>query len=127
MSRRPCTESLRLFESHSLAGKAPEYAQTGRAPSGYGRQKALIACKAAQARDFTNRCVRRAGEIDDVERVKNSYNSMLRARVEHVLAAVKRLWGFTKVRYGGLVKSAARSFMALALANIYLARGSLMA
>lgn len=49
------------------------------------------------------------------------------ARVEHVFAVVKRLWGFTKVRYRGLAKNATRSFVALALANIYLARWRLVA
>jgi hypothetical protein len=33
--------------------------------------------------------------------------------VEHVFAVVKRLWGFTKVRYRGLAKNATRSFVAL--------------
>ncbi|WP_436296032.1 transposase, partial [Variovorax sp. LjRoot178] len=49
----------------------------------------------------------------------------VRARVEHVFAVVKRLWGFDKVRYRGLSKNATRSFVALGLANIYLARGVL--
>ena len=40
---------------------------------------------------------------------------------------VKRLWGFSKVRYRGLAKNATRAFTALALANIYLARQPLMA
>lgn len=51
----------------------------------------------------------------------------LRARVEHVFAVVKRLWGFSKVRYRGLHKNATRAFTALALANIYMSRGLLLA
>ena len=50
----------------------------------------------------------------------------MRARVEHVFAVVKRLWGLTKVRYCGLHKNATRAFTALALANIYLCRGRLL-
>ncbi len=50
----------------------------------------------------------------------------MRARVEHVFAVVKRLWGFTKVRYRGLQKNATRAFTALALANIYLCRSHLL-
>lgn len=38
-----------------------------------------------------------------------------------------RLWGFTKVRYRGLAKNATRSFVALSLANIYLACQHLVA
>ena len=41
-------------------------------------------------------------------------------------AVVKRLWGFTKVRYRGLQKNATRAFTALALANIYLCRSHLL-
>ena len=51
----------------------------------------------------------------------------MRARVEHVFAVVKRLWGFDKVRYRGLAKNATRAFVALALANIYMSRERLMA
>ncbi|WP_269765636.1 transposase [Burkholderia ubonensis] len=35
----------------------------------------------------------------------------IRARVEHVFAVVKRLWGFAKVRYRGLAKNANRAFV----------------
>lgn len=38
---------------------------------------------------------------------------------------VKRQFGFAKVRYRGLEKNATRAFVALGLANIYLARGRL--
>ena len=40
---------------------------------------------------------------------------------------VKRLWGFGKVRYRGLAKNATRSFVALGLANVYVARRVLYA
>jgi IS5 family transposase len=91
--------------------------------SAYASQGALIESKAPHARDFTNQRARRDGQVDEVERRKNRSKSRVRARVEHVFAVVKRLWGFTKVRYRGLAKNATRSFVALGLANIYLARG----
>jgi IS5 family transposase len=65
--------------------------------------------------------------VDETKRAKNRNKSKIRARVEHVFAVVKRLWGFTEVRYRGLAKNASRAFTALALANIYLARHRLMA
>ena len=55
-----------------------------------------------------------------MQRAKNRNKSRVRARLEQVFAVVKRLWGFTKVRYRGLQKNATRAFTALALANIYL-------
>ncbi len=84
--------------------------------------------KAPKARDFTNCRTRMAGgEVDEVKRRKNRNKSKIRARVEHIFAVIKRLWGFAKVRYRGLAKNAGRAFTALALANIYLSQNRLMA
>jgi transposase, IS5 family len=92
---------------------------------GLSSRSSSIASKAPRAKDFTNQRTRRAGEVDEVQRAKNRNKSRVRARVENVFAVVKRLWGFTKVRYRGLQKNATRAFTALALANIYLCRGHL--
>ena len=96
--------------------------------SAYASQKELIASKAPNAKDFTNERVRnRSGEVDEVKRSKNRNKSKIRARVEHVFGVVKRLWGFSKVRYRGLAKNATRAFTALALANLFMCRKRLMA
>ena len=94
--------------------------------SAYASQQQLIASKAPKAKDFTNQRVRKADQVDEVQRRKNRNKSRVRARVEHVFAVVKRLWGFNKVRYRGLQKNATRAFTALALANIYMCRSTLM-
>jgi IS5 family transposase len=93
--------------------------------SAYASQKDLIHSKAPAAADRTNRRVRPGSPTEELERLINRAKSKVRARVEHVFAVVKRLWGFDKVRYRGLAKNATRSFVALGLANIYLARGVL--
>jgi IS5 family transposase len=49
----------------------------------------------------------------------NAARSRVRARVEHPFHVVKRLWGFTKVRYRGLMKNTTRAYAAFALANLY--------
>ena len=91
--------------------------------SAYASQEALIRSKAPAAKDRTNRKVcKDSGILGELERIVNRIKSSTRARVEHVFAVVKRLWGFSKVRYRGLAKNATRSFVALGLANIYLAR-----
>lgn len=90
--------------------------------SAYHNQKALIASKAPHAQDFTNERTRWKGWVDEETKRKNKTKSKVRAKVEHVFAVVKRLWGFTKVRYRGLVKNTTRVFVALALANLYLTR-----
>ena len=95
--------------------------------SAYASQKTLIRGKAPKAQDFTNQRSRRGGVVDEGIRSKNRNKSKIRVKVEHVFGVVKKLWGFTKVRYLGLEKNATRAFTALALANIYLGRQRLMA
>lgn len=56
----------------------------------------------------------------------NAIRSRTRARVEHAFHVVKRLWGFNKVRYRGLVKNTVRAYAACALANLYLVRHRLV-
>src|SRR5678815_625177 len=91
----------------------------------YASQQDLIHSKAPDAADWTNQKVRKGSVTEELERMVNRVKSRVRARVEHVFAVVKRLWRFEKVRYRGLAKNATRSFVALGLANIYLARGVL--
>lgn len=93
----------------------------------YASQGKLIESKAPHALDLTNRKVRKGSVTEELERMVNRAKSRVRARVEHVFAVVKRLWGFNKVRYRGLAKNATRSFVALGLANLYLARKRLEA
>lgn len=64
--------------------------------------------------------------VNEVVRTKSRNKSKIRVRVEHVFGVVKRLWGFSKVRYRGLAKDAPRAFTVLALSNIYMARQHLM-
>lgn len=48
------------------------------------------------------------------------------ARVENPFHVVKRLWGFTKVRYRGLAKNTVRIFALFTLANLYRLRHRLV-
>ena len=84
-------------------------------------------CREVGIRYRVNRRGTRARELSPGQRRINRSRSRIRAHVEHPFNVVKRLWGFGKVRYRGLAKNATRAFTALALANIYLARGPLMA
>lgn len=68
---------------------------------------------------------RRAKALSDYERRINRSRSRHRARGEHAFHVVKRLWGFTKVRYRGLAKNTARLYTMFALANLYLVRKKL--
>jgi IS5 family transposase len=56
----------------------------------------------------------------------NRSRSRVRARGEHAFHVVKRLWGFSKVRYRGLKKNTVRAYAAFALANLYMVRRKLL-
>lgn len=93
----------------------------------YASQDKLIHAKAPLAVDLTNKTVRPGSPTEELERMVNRGKSRVRSRVEHVFAVVKKLWGFTKVRYRGLAKNGTRAFVVTALANLFLARKRLMA
>jgi transposase, IS5 family len=73
---------------------------------------------------INRRSPRRA--LSPYQRFINRRRSAARARVEHVFHVVKRLWGFSKVRYRGLAKNTARLYTTFALANLYLLRRRLL-
>jgi IS5 family transposase len=129
LTHRAVITAANVHDKHPLPDLLHGNEQRVYGDTAYASQKALIKSKAPKARDFTNQRVRnrKGGEVDEVERSKNRNKSKIRARVEHVFAVVKRLWGFDKVRYRGLAKNATRAFVALGLANIYLARQRLVA
>src|SRR5215813_740421 len=92
----------------------------------YRGQRALIRESAPKARDFTNRRYRHQGVVDEVERAKNRTKSKVRARVEHVIGVIKRVFCFTKVRYRGLKKNTHRLLVTCALANLFIVRRHLL-
>ena len=128
LAHRAVVTPANVHDKHPLPDLLHGQEQRVYGDSAYASQKDLIHSKAPQARDFTNvRTHKPGGGVDEIKRGKNRNKSKIRARVEHVFAVIKRLWGFTKVRYRGLAKNAGRAFTALALANIYLSRNRLMA
>ena len=61
--------------------------------------------------------------VDWIERTKAS----IRAKVEHPFRVIKRQFGHVKVRYRGLSKNTQQLYTLFALANLWMARGSLLA
>ena len=86
----------------------------------------MIRRKAPRARDFTNRRYRQRGVVNPVERAKNRTKSKVRAKVEHAIGVIKRVFGFAKVRYRGLKKNEHRLVVTSALANLFMARRQLL-
>jgi transposase, IS5 family len=90
--------------------------------------------------DQTKRAARRAGvywavldkakrnkKLSATQRKRNKKHASVRAKVEHVFRIVKCQFGYRKARYKGLDKNAAQVFSLMALANLYQARGALLA
>jgi len=86
--------------------------------SAYAGQAGVLSVCAPHARDFTHR---RSGR-----RATNRWKSRIRARVEHSIGVIKRVFGFTKVCYRGLAKNRHRLVVACALANLFMMRKRLL-
>jgi len=89
-------------------------------------QKAVIREHAPNAKDFTNRRWRYRGLVDAVQRGKNHTKSRVRAKVEHSIGVIKRVFGYTKVRYRGLAKNRERLWLSCGLANLFIVRRRLL-
>jgi IS5 family transposase len=92
----------------------------------YKSQRHVIRARAPRARDFTNRQCKWKHFIDEAIKAKNRTKSRIRSRVEHSIGVIKRVFGFSKVRYRGLAKNANRVFVTAALANVFLVRYTLL-
>jgi transposase, IS5 family len=73
---------------------------------------------APRAADFTNKRAYRNTPLTERDKEINRRKSSVRAKVEHTFLTLKRQWGFSKVRYRGLVKNANRAFAMLAMINL---------
>lgn len=94
--------------------------------SAYNRQTEAIRQVAPQALDFTNQQGYTGRPLTSRQREINRTKSRVRAKVEHAIGVIKRVFGFRKVRYRGLAKNAHRLIMACALANLVLLKRPLL-
>jgi len=92
----------------------------------YRGQKDAIRTAAPRARDFTNQRYRWGSRIDERIKAMNRNKSRVRAKVEHTIGVIKRVFGFQKVRYRGLAKNLNRLEVTAALANLYTVRRRLL-
>lgn len=88
----------------------------------YWKEEDRELCEASGIRYRVNRRAAPHRPLSERWRQINRARSRVRARGEHAFHVVKRLWGFSKVRYRGLAKNTTRVFTAFALANLYLVR-----
>jgi transposase, IS5 family len=91
-----------------------------------GQGEVIRACAPA-ALDFTNRRCRSRGVVDAAEQRKNRFKSKVRAKVEHPIGVIKRVFGFAQTRYRGLAKNWSRLLVTAALTNLFMVRRRLLA
>ena len=94
--------------------------------SAYRGQREVIREHARHARDFTQEKATRNHPLNAQQRSRNRTKSSVRAKVEHCFLVIKRIFGFSKVRYRGLAKNLHRLQVTCALANLYSARNRLL-
>jgi transposase, IS5 family len=92
----------------------------------YKSQGEVIRTMAPKAKDFTHRQCKWKHFTKEAIKAKNRTKSRIRSRVEHSIGIIKRVFGFTKVRYRGLAKNANRVWVTAALANVFLVRYTLL-
>ncbi|MBS0181788.1 MAG: IS5 family transposase [Nitrospira sp.] len=80
----------------------------------YSGQRDVIQRHAPRAKSFVQTKAHRHRPLSETERARNRTKSKVRAKVEHAFLVIKRIFGWTKVRYRGL-------------ANLYVVRRRLLA
>lgn len=72
---------------------------------GYQGQGEVIRAAAPQAQDMASRRSRYKGGVDEKQRRKNRTKARVRSKVEWPFRILKRVFGYTKVRYRDLKKN----------------------
>src|SRR5271154_3232987 len=91
----------------------------------YQGQTEAIHAAAPKAQDMTCRRTKYKDYVDEEAKRKNTTKARVRAKVEHPFRILKRVFGFTKVRYRGIWKNHQWLCAAFALVNLYQHRNRL--
>jgi len=122
-----CTSAASVHDKHMLPDLLHGEEKKVWGDSGYQGQTEKIREAAPQAQDMTCRRVKNSkGEVDEEQKRKNRTKSRVRARVEWPFRILKRVFGYTKVRYRGIVKNHHWHLAGFALVNLYLHRKRLL-
>ena len=92
---------------------------------GYQGQTEAIRAAAPKAQDMTCRRTKYKNYVDEEAKRKNTTKARVRAKVEWPFRILKRVFGFTKVRYRGIWKNHQWLCAAFALVNLYQHRNRL--
>src|SRR3979411_1482830 len=122
-----CTSAASVADTHMLPDLLHGEERKVWGDGGYQGQTEAIHDAAPHAQDMTCRRTKFKNYVDEEARRKNTTKSRVRAKVEHVFRILKRVFGFDKVRYGGIAKNHHRLCANFALINLYLHRKRLAA
>ena len=114
-----CTSAASVADVHMLPDLLHGNEKKVWGDGGYQGQGEVIRKVAPDAQDMTCRRTKFKGYVDEEARRKNRIKSTVRAKVELPFRVLKRVFGFTKVRYRGLKKNHEWLLTAFALVNIY--------
>jgi IS5 family transposase len=122
-----CTSAASVSDVHMLPELLHGNERKVWGDAGYQGQTEAIRAAAPEAQDMTSRRVKTKAGVDEVEKRKNRTKARVRSKVEWPFRTLKRVFGFTKVRYRGLKKNHEWLLAAFALVNLYQHRKRLVA
>jgi IS5 family transposase len=114
-----CTSAASVSDVHMLPDLLHGDEKKVWGDAGYQGQTEAIHAAAPAAQDMTSRRAKYKGGVDEAERRKNRTKARVRSKVEWPFRILKRVFGFTKVRYRGLKKNHEWLLAAFALVNLY--------
>jgi IS5 family transposase len=114
-----CTSAASVSDVHMLPDLLHGNETKVWGDAGYQGQTEVIHAAAPKAQDMTSRRARYKGGVDEQERRKNRTKAKVRSKVEWSFRILKRVFGYTKVRYRGLKKNHEWLLAAFALVNLY--------
>jgi transposase, IS5 family len=122
-----CTSAASVHDKHMLPSLLHGEEKKVWGDAGYQGQSEAIHEAAPEAQDMTCRRVKNGrGEVDGEQKRKNRNKSRVRAKVEWPFRILKRIFGYTKVRYRGIPKNHHWHLTAFALVNLYQHRKRLL-
>lgn len=114
-----CTSAASVADVHLLPDLLHGEERKVWGDAAYQGQGDAIRQAAPQAQDMTSRRTKYKNEVDEEAKRKNTTKARVRAKVEHPFRILKRIFGFTKVRYRGIKKNHQWLCAAFALVNLY--------
>ena len=121
-----CTSAASVADMHMLPDLLHGEERKVWGDAAYQGQGDAIRQAAPHAQDMTSRRTQFKNYVDEEAKRKNTTKARVRAKVEHPFRILKRIFGFTKVRYRGLRKNHQWLCAAFALVNLYQHRKRLL-